>query len=109
MRTACLELAKYGITVNAVMPGNIVTEGLQGSRAGVAGRPGLRLTFVEAGAIGSAPGGTGRANPQGGLAAPRIASQRNRMLFNIASYVGCSCGKSTSGAMKIMKISDPSP
>jgi 3-oxoacyl-[acyl-carrier protein] reductase len=30
MRTACLELAKYGITVNAVMPGNIVTEGLDG-------------------------------------------------------------------------------
>ena len=28
MRTACLELAKYCITVNAVMPGNIVTEGL---------------------------------------------------------------------------------
>ncbi|MEP6827378.1 MAG: SDR family oxidoreductase, partial [Aestuariivirga sp.] len=27
MRTACLELAKYGITVNAVMPGNIMTEG----------------------------------------------------------------------------------
>jgi 3-oxoacyl-[acyl-carrier protein] reductase len=30
MRTACLELARYGITVNAVMPGNIVTEGLEG-------------------------------------------------------------------------------
>jgi 3-oxoacyl-[acyl-carrier protein] reductase len=30
MRTACLELAKYGITVNAVMPGNILTEGLIG-------------------------------------------------------------------------------
>jgi 3-oxoacyl-[acyl-carrier protein] reductase len=28
MRTACIELAKYGITVNAVMPGNILTEGL---------------------------------------------------------------------------------
>jgi 3-oxoacyl-[acyl-carrier protein] reductase len=28
MRTACMELAKYGITVNAVMPGNIATEGL---------------------------------------------------------------------------------
>ena len=28
MRTACIELAKYGITVNAVMPGNIRTEGL---------------------------------------------------------------------------------
>ncbi len=28
MRTACLELAKHGITVNAVMPGNILTEGL---------------------------------------------------------------------------------
>jgi 3-oxoacyl-[acyl-carrier protein] reductase len=30
IRTACIELAKYGITVNAVMPGNIITEGLQG-------------------------------------------------------------------------------
>ena len=30
MRTACIELAKYRITVNAVMPGNIMTEGLQG-------------------------------------------------------------------------------
>ena len=30
MRTACIELAKYGITVNAVMPGNILTEGLVG-------------------------------------------------------------------------------
>lgn len=28
MRTACIELAKYGITVNAVMPGNILTEGM---------------------------------------------------------------------------------
>ena len=28
MRTACLELAKYGVTVNAVMPGNILTEGM---------------------------------------------------------------------------------
>jgi 3-oxoacyl-[acyl-carrier protein] reductase len=28
MRTACVELAKYGVTVNAVMPGNIKTEGL---------------------------------------------------------------------------------
>jgi 3-oxoacyl-[acyl-carrier protein] reductase len=30
MRTACLELARYGITVNAVLPGNILTEGLIG-------------------------------------------------------------------------------
>lgn len=30
MRTACIELAKYGITINAVMPGNITTEGLDG-------------------------------------------------------------------------------
>ncbi|MCS6771662.1 MAG: 3-oxoacyl-ACP reductase FabG [Kiritimatiellae bacterium] len=29
MRTAAIELAKYGITVNAVLPGNILTEGLQ--------------------------------------------------------------------------------
>jgi 3-oxoacyl-[acyl-carrier protein] reductase len=28
MRTACIELARYGITVNAVLPGNIITEGL---------------------------------------------------------------------------------
>ncbi len=30
MRTAAMELSKYRITVNAVMPGNIVTEGLVG-------------------------------------------------------------------------------
>ena len=30
VRTASIELAKYGITVNAVMPGNILTEGLEG-------------------------------------------------------------------------------
>ncbi len=30
MKTACMEFAKYGITINAVMPGNIVTEGLIG-------------------------------------------------------------------------------
>jgi 3-oxoacyl-[acyl-carrier protein] reductase len=29
MRTACIELAKYGITINAVLPGNIITEGLE--------------------------------------------------------------------------------
>jgi 3-oxoacyl-[acyl-carrier protein] reductase len=29
MRTASMELAKYGITVNAVLPGSILTEGLQ--------------------------------------------------------------------------------
>ncbi len=28
MRTACIELAKYGITINAILPGNIRTEGL---------------------------------------------------------------------------------
>ena len=30
MRTAAIELAKHGITVNAVMPGNVRTEGLAG-------------------------------------------------------------------------------
>jgi 3-oxoacyl-[acyl-carrier protein] reductase len=30
LRTAAIELAKYGITINAVMPGNIITEGLEG-------------------------------------------------------------------------------
>ncbi|ORB28324.1 SDR family NAD(P)-dependent oxidoreductase, partial [Mycobacterium paraseoulense] len=30
MRTAAIELARAGITVNAVMPGNIATEGLEG-------------------------------------------------------------------------------
>jgi 3-oxoacyl-[acyl-carrier protein] reductase len=30
LHTASIELAKYGITVNAVLPGNIITEGLQG-------------------------------------------------------------------------------
>jgi 3-oxoacyl-[acyl-carrier protein] reductase len=30
LRTACIELARDGITVNAVLPGNIATEGLDG-------------------------------------------------------------------------------
>jgi 3-oxoacyl-[acyl-carrier protein] reductase len=30
LKTAAIELAKYGITINAVMPGNIITEGLEG-------------------------------------------------------------------------------
>jgi 3-oxoacyl-[acyl-carrier protein] reductase len=30
MRTAAIELAPFGITVNAVLPGNIITEGLAG-------------------------------------------------------------------------------
>lgn len=30
LHTASIELAKYGITVNAVLPGNIITEGLEG-------------------------------------------------------------------------------
>jgi 3-oxoacyl-[acyl-carrier protein] reductase len=30
MRTAAIELAPFGITMNAVMPGNIMTEGLDG-------------------------------------------------------------------------------
>ena len=52
MRTACIELAKYGITVNAVMPGNIVTEGLAGmgeeyQRAMAAAVPLKRLGSVE--------------------------------------------------------------
>ena len=29
LRTAAIELARYGVTVNAVMPGNIITEGLE--------------------------------------------------------------------------------
>jgi 3-oxoacyl-[acyl-carrier protein] reductase len=28
MRAACLELAPYGITVNAILPGTILTEGI---------------------------------------------------------------------------------
>jgi 3-oxoacyl-[acyl-carrier protein] reductase len=30
LRTAAMELARYNTTINAVLPGNIVTEGLQG-------------------------------------------------------------------------------
>ncbi|SEA95451.1 3-oxoacyl-ACP reductase FabG [Rubrimonas cliftonensis] len=30
LRTAAMELSRYGVTINAVMPGNIVTEGLEG-------------------------------------------------------------------------------
>jgi len=52
MRTACIELSKYGITVNAVMPGNIVTEGLAGmgeeyQRSMAASVPLKRLGRVE--------------------------------------------------------------
>ena len=52
MRTACLELAKYGITVNAVLPGNILTEGLIGmgedyQRSMAASVPLKRLGTVE--------------------------------------------------------------
>ena len=52
MRTACIELAKYGITVNAVMPGNIITEGLVGlgpdyERTMAASIPLKRLGTVE--------------------------------------------------------------
>lgn len=31
VRTAAIELARFGITVNAVLPGNIMTEGLEGN------------------------------------------------------------------------------
>jgi 3-oxoacyl-[acyl-carrier protein] reductase len=52
MRTACIELAKYAITVNAVMPGNIITEGLAGmgeeyQRSMAASVPLKRLGTVE--------------------------------------------------------------
>ena len=52
MRTACIELAKYGITVNAVLPGNIITEGLAGmgeeyQRTMAASVPLKRLGTVE--------------------------------------------------------------
>jgi 3-oxoacyl-[acyl-carrier protein] reductase len=52
MRTACIELARYGITVNAVMPGNIKTEGLaalgEGYEQGMASSiPLKRLGTVE--------------------------------------------------------------
>lgn len=52
MRTACIELAKYGITVNAVLPGNIITEGLAGmgeeyQRSMAASVPLKRLGTVE--------------------------------------------------------------
>ncbi len=30
LRTAAIELAKYNVTINAVLPGNIITEGLEG-------------------------------------------------------------------------------
>ena len=31
MRSAAMELAKYGVTINAVLPGNILTEGFAGN------------------------------------------------------------------------------
>jgi 3-oxoacyl-[acyl-carrier protein] reductase len=52
MRTAALELARYGITVNAVLPGNIKTEGFAGNgeayiKAAEAAVPLRRLGTVE--------------------------------------------------------------
>lgn len=52
MRTAAIELAPFGITVNAVMPGNILTEGLSGLgeeylRSMAASIPMRRLGSVE--------------------------------------------------------------
>jgi 3-oxoacyl-[acyl-carrier protein] reductase len=52
MRTAALELAPYNITINAVMPGNIKTEGLDGMGAEYLGKmtasiPMKRLGSVE--------------------------------------------------------------
>jgi 3-oxoacyl-[acyl-carrier protein] reductase len=52
MRSAAIELAKYGITVNAVLPGNIITDGLlaEGEAYGqamVASIPMGRLGSVE--------------------------------------------------------------
>lgn len=52
MRTAAIELAPFGITINAVMPGNIKTEGLDGLGAEylskmTASIPQRRLGFVE--------------------------------------------------------------
>src|SRR5262245_37203037 len=38
----------------------------------------------------------------------RSSDQRNWMLFTIASYVGCNAAKSDCGAMKTMKIIEPS-
>jgi 3-oxoacyl-[acyl-carrier protein] reductase len=52
MRTAAIELAPHGITVNAVLPGNILTEGLVGMgeeymRTMAASIPMRRLGSVE--------------------------------------------------------------
>lgn len=52
MRTACIELAEYGITVNAVLPGSILTEGLtalgpDNARSMAASVPLKRLGTVE--------------------------------------------------------------
>lgn len=52
MRTACIELARHGITINAILPGNIMTEGLDGLGEGylntmVASIPLKKLGSVE--------------------------------------------------------------
>ena len=52
MRTACIELARYHITINAVLPGNILTPGLaelgpEYERAAAASIPLKRLGTVE--------------------------------------------------------------
>ncbi len=51
MRVAALELAAYNITVNAVMPGNILTEGLQSLGAEYAERMAAKIPLRRLGAV----------------------------------------------------------
>ncbi len=50
MRSAAIELAPFNITVNAVLPGNILTEGVEGLGAGYIAR---MKSAIPAGRLGS--------------------------------------------------------
>jgi 3-oxoacyl-[acyl-carrier protein] reductase len=51
MRTAAIELAPLGITVNAVLPGNIITEGLAGSAGDNASRMAASIPLRRLGSV----------------------------------------------------------
>jgi 3-oxoacyl-[acyl-carrier protein] reductase len=51
MRTAAMELAPFGVTVNAVMPGNIVTEGLEGLGADYLRQMGAAIPLGRLGSV----------------------------------------------------------
>lgn len=51
LRTAALELARHNATINAVMPGNILTEGLQGLGADYLGQMAASIPLCRLGSV----------------------------------------------------------